>query len=469
MFLSLIFFLLLIFTRTFNLDKTARFIWDESSDLVRIHQFFLEKKLTLIGPIDETGTKVFSSLTYYMLMPFAALGNFDPLSTVFGAAFWGIITALLIIYLSYLINKKLLFWVGVLTLVWFPLVETSRWAWNPNLVPFWIVLGIIFFQFKKKIAFFFSGLFLGLTLHHHYLSIFTLAGFLMALFLTGLKTKNLSRFFLIFMGVFLAVTPFIIFDLRHPPGLFFTRLVFFSPIESSDTLISYLGKLKVWYEYQNSYYTQFPILATILAILSPLLLIFDIKNKSRALIFASAWVAQLSGLIFVNNPGKIYYYYVLPSTIFFLVWLIFPRQKIGSTLAGTILLILILGGLLSITPKLTTSNWQTDIYSVRQISKVISDKIKNEDLKNVNLTVLSSPDNNTYGRRYRDLLLIENINLKSKDEYVLSDHLFVVSTGSEQDLRNDPAQEINYFRKGKLVQKINIPNSDWKVYHFHRN
>ena len=97
----IIFFLILIFSRTFNLGKTARFIWDESSDLVSIHEIYVEHKITLIGPISEDGSKVFGSLTYYMLLPFAVIGKFDPASTAYGAAFWGILTASLLLFLSY--------------------------------------------------------------------------------------------------------------------------------------------------------------------------------------------------------------------------------------------------------------------------------------------------------------------------------------------------------------------------------
>src|SRR3990172_3773838 len=101
--------LALAFSRFWNLDKTARFIWDESSDLVNMHQIYVEKKLTLIGPISEDGSKVFGSLTYYMLLPFAVLGNFDPVAPAYGAAFWGVATDILLFYLGYKINKKIFF------------------------------------------------------------------------------------------------------------------------------------------------------------------------------------------------------------------------------------------------------------------------------------------------------------------------------------------------------------------------
>lgn len=49
-FLFIFFILLLLLIRTYNLDHTARMTRDESSDLRRIHQYYIEKKITLVGP-----------------------------------------------------------------------------------------------------------------------------------------------------------------------------------------------------------------------------------------------------------------------------------------------------------------------------------------------------------------------------------------------------------------------------------
>lgn len=464
-----IFIFLLIFTRFFNLDKTARFIWDESSDLVRMHQFYVERKITLVGPINESGDRVYGSLTYYMLLPFAILGNFDPVSPAWGSAFWGIITALLLLFLTRIINSKYTIPVAILTLLWFPLIETSRWAWNPNLIPLWSALGILFFLKKTPKAIFLSGFFLGLTIHQHYLSLFTLVGFLSGLLIFGFKEKDLRKPLIWSLGAAITLVPFIIFDLRHPPGLFLTRILYASPIEASSSAAGVFSKSLVWIHYMLNYYTQSTILSFALGLSILLLLIFDIKTRSKGILFALPWILQIIGLTFVYNPGPIYYYYLLPSTIFFLVWILYPRQNFSQIITKLILLTLIAGGLFSIIPKITQTTWQTDIKSVRQISSFILNEVKTKDLKNTNIAVLESPDNNTYGRRYRDLLLIKDIRLKTKDEYDLTDHLFVVSTGSEKSLRESPSYEMHNFRSGLLVSFRAIEQSDWKIYHFTKN
>lgn len=464
----IIFIFLLIFTRFYNLDRTARFIWDESSDLVRMHQFYVEKIITLVGPINESGTRIYSSLIYYILLPFAILGKFDPVSPVWGTAFWGIITALLLIFLTKKLNPKLTILIAVLTLVWFPLVETSRWAWNPNLIPLWSTLGILFL-FKKKPFYFLSGFFFGLTVHQHYLSLFSVLGFFLIILVLSIRKKNLWRLLFWILGIILTIIPFIIFDLRHPPGLFFSRIIYASPVEEPLSVLAIFSKAFVWIQYMLKYYTQSTILSFALGFSILMLLITDIKSHSKGILFAIPWITQVVGLIYIYNPGPIYYYYLLPSTIPFLVWIIIPRKNYSKALAYLLLAILLTGGFYSIVPKLTKTTWQTDIKSVKEINSFISKNIQDKTLKNVNIAVLESPDNNTYGRRYRDLLLLQNINLRTKDEYDLSDHLFVISTGSEKTVRTSPAFEMHNFRSGPLVDSLRIVYSDWKVYHFTRN
>lgn len=465
--LLVIFFVLLIFTRFYNLQNTARFIWDESSDLVKIHQYFVEKKITLVGPISEDGNKVFSSLTYYLLMPFAILGNFDPLSPVIGSAFFGVLTGLLLFLLFKKIDPKLpAYLYSPLILFWFPLVETSRWAWNPNFIPFWTVLALLAYQNQVNWAFFLTGLFLGLTIHHHYLALFSVGAFSLVIFIQSFKKNQLRKFFLYAFGVFLTILPFVLFDLRHPPGLFLTRIFFFNQAEKNFGFLHLANKSLGNFQQILFYFTQSKILSFIFGWLVAILFILDIKAKSRSFDYALPWLFQILGLSFIAN---VYNHYFLPSLIFFVVWLLYPRKKPASFVVKISLIILTLGAIFSVTRQLTNKSWQTDIKSVKSITAIIVKEISSRDLKNNNLAVLVSPDNNIYGRRFRDLLLIKNVALKTKEEYQISDHLFVISTGEEKQIRNDPAPEISSFRSGSLQGKWGISNSPWTVYLFDRN
>ena len=56
-----------LMVRVYRLEESSHFLSDESRDLVNMHQIWVEKKLTLAGPISDDGSHMFSSLTYYLL------------------------------------------------------------------------------------------------------------------------------------------------------------------------------------------------------------------------------------------------------------------------------------------------------------------------------------------------------------------------------------------------------------------
>lgn len=461
--LILIFFLVLLaLTRTFNLQKTARFIWDESSDLVHIHEIYVDKKITLVGPISEDGSKVFGSLTYYMLMPFAIAGHFDPISTAYGAAFWGILTGILIFYLSYKINKKFVYLMAPLILFWFPLVETGRWAWNPNFIPFWVTLSLIFFMQKGSFQKFLSGLFAGLAIHNHYLAVFSGIALGIWILFDSIRKKQFGGVIAYAIGFGLAIAPFVLFDLAHPPGLFLSRVLYFNNLGAKLSFFQNL--ISVFYG--TFYYFTQSIYFEILLIASLLLLIYsDIKNKSGSLPYLLIFIFQLLGVSFVSN---FYSHYILAGIPFFIIYIIYPRKTFGKIFSYLSILIILISLIISFPRQISLVTWESDIASTRFISDTVAGEIKADDLKNNNIAVLGSPDTNTYGRRYRDLLLIKGVDLKTKGEYEISDHLFLITQTPLDMVREDPAYEIKSFKSGKLIKSWDVPGSPWKMYLLNR-
>lgn len=462
--IPLLVFLLLVITRFYNLDHTARFIWDESSDLVKMHQYFVEKKISLIGPISEEGNKVFSSLIYYLLLPFAVIGKFDPVSTAYGAAFWGVITSLLTILLIKKKNPKLLPYAVFLALCWSPLVITGRWAWNPNLIPLWIILSLLFF-ISRPVPLFLSGLFLGLSFHQHYLALFSIIPYAFIVSLKFIKQKNYLYLLSFSSGLILAFLPFVLFDITHPPGLFLTRVLFFNNTHTSLNLLTFLftffDSIKIFFTYISA---NLIVPAIIVFTLSLLLFTLDLRRHRLHITYLLPCLLQIICLVFIKN---IYDYYFLPSLIFFLLWLIVPRINFGSIIAKVILIIIIISSLINLPHLLTHQDWSSDISSTRKITNIIATDIsKFSTLKN-NIAVLASPDPNTYGRRYRDLLLIKNIRLEPKENYSNLSILYVVSTSSPGLLISNNEAEINTFN-GKMTRSWSVKDSDWKIYRFEK-
>lgn len=458
--------ILLILTRTLLLETSARFIWDESGDLVRMYKIFQERKITLIGPISQDNINVYGSLTYYMLLPFAIIFNFDPIGPAIGAAFYSIVSILI---LALILRKKfgwnLVGSILVLSFI-FPFLQAGRWAWNPNLVPFWQILSLflyfsVFLKKRRGIWLFFSGFLQSLAVHNHWYAIFTLVGFSVFVFLNSPRREKWRHFLIFFTGVTIGLAPFLIFDLTHPPGLFITRLIYFSPLSLSRGAFNiktfFLRSVNIPYQFLF-YFFQEKLISWLMLIL---FLLFALKNNLAKNLLLLPVFFLFFGLSLIG--GKVYQHYFLSGVVFFIIWLFYSRKNSHSFFQKLIILLFFI---FSIKPSVTEvfkNDWSTNIAATREIVTIISRDIKS---RSGNLVVVSSPDPNTKGKRYRDLLFLKGINLLPEDNYRDNECLYVVSNSNEATIRRDPAYEVNRIRDMNATQTWQIKNSIWNVYRF---
>jgi hypothetical protein len=467
------FLLAVIATRFYNLDHTARFTQDESTDLVRMQQYFEQRKITLVGPISTDNTKVFSSLTYYLQMPFAAATGFAPIGPVFGTAFWGVVTALLLLWIVWKKYPGFLIPAGLLIIVWYPLVEMSRWAWNPHFVVLWTAAGILAYEYRSKLAGWgelLSGLFFGLLLHHHYIAFFATAPFLGLIMLQKLQKKEFALSAKLAVGYALSILPFILFDLRHPPGLFLTKYLF------GDTphVEGALGLFELGEHLVRNYLVFLesavlsPPLQVVMGLLFPVLLLLDCKSKIfRRVLWVAPAISILIIGIFLNEFQARYIY---PAFGFLLIWLLQERkERLGQLVAQGMLYTLLLGSLLSTANSLMITKVQPDLYSFTQASQLIADTIREQDLKNANVAALAGLDPAPLAHTYRDVVRMHGASLREASEYSVSEHLFVISTNQEPLVRADESFAMQAFRGAKLQRSFALEHSDWKVYWYGYN
>lgn len=437
---------LAIGVRMLLLDTSTHFLSDESRDLVNIHQIWVEKQITLVGPISDDRSHVFSSLTYYMLLPFAVILNFDPLGSVIGAVFWGILTWGLVVYLGYKTNPKWMLWIMILASVWWPMVETARWPWNPNLMLFWLFLGLVTSNFL-------SGMSLGLAVHHHYLA-------LVPGFLTIIKRKSIWGG----LGLVVALSVFVIFDLLHPPGIFVGKMISYNQNQMGQNILKTLLKLPDVLNFFGQYIFGHKQIAMVGLVLILLLAIWDVINQHRARSWLVIWFLTLLPLVFYSTQS----HYLLPAVPVFAMWLFSTRQGWGSRWAKVTLVLLIAGSMTALPKHYQQPDWMGNLKLMRGATRIIREQIISQQLKNPNLAVLSSPDIYPSGKKYRDLLLVNEIRIKPYEEYETSDNLFVITKGEEKTLREDPAAEIMYFRDGPVTGVWEIPETNWRVIQFNR-
>jgi len=446
--------MVLVFSRFYNLERTAKINRDEAADLMKIHQYWVEKKISLIGPISEDGNMVYSALTYYLVMPFAVLGNFKAVSPAWGAAFWGVVAVVLLLLIINKRNKKIVGLVFILLLVLFPLVETGRWCWNPNFIPFWLALGFYLYGFDRRMTMLLSGLAMGMAVHHHYLGLIPVVGWGLVTIIDYWKKDKIKIIFFA-AGAILPLLVFAAFDLTHPPGLFITRAMYFNRTQKSlnlsvlEIFMSYLFRDE-WAVYIGGF-------------LCGLLLFIDGIKWEKLKYFLPILLQSIVNLFI----GDLQAHYFIASVIFYLLWLLAPRKKSAELTQIVLIIFLIIVNIAPTLSKIFVTQYD-NAYMIDKIANVITDDIRSGQLINANVAVLQSEDINSIGLKYRDMLRLRNQKILSQDEYGISDNLYVISTGDEASLRNDPSTQMQIFKNGVLKNKWEIQGTNWIVYRFDR-
>jgi len=138
--------------------------------------------------------------------------------------------------------------------------------------------------------------------------------------------------------------------------------------------------------------------------------------------------------------------YVFSSVIFIFVWLLFSRKKrLPKFLANFTIAILILGSLFSIKTQLTVADVKPDMKVFTKASNIIMDTIIEHKLNNANVAALSSSDSAPLAERYRDYIRMKNVGLRGETEYGVCEHLFVISTATNDILRADKSYAMVAF------------------------
>lgn len=442
--------ILLIFSRFFNLENNLKFNRDESSDLVKIHQYWQDKKISLIGPISEDRKLVYSSLSYYLVMPATVIFKFTAVSPSIGTAFWSVITGILMVF--WLIKKRSSILDWILVLIWFPLLITGRWAWNPNLITLWMILGWLLVNSKNKTANFFGALAFGLTTHHHYLGF--IPAFILCIFCQNYK--KIGRTVLNILGLFLPLILFIVFDLTHKPGLFITRFFMFKESRLGFNLNSF----KVCGEYLLGN----GVLFWIALFLVLLMLIWEILNKKYQKWYCWLAIILLIAVVSIINNQEEHYF--IGAIIPFWIWITERRNGIGKYIRTLLLIILIISSTQKSIELIYGRTPDDSAFYAQKISDMILNDIYIKKSNNSNIAVLQSSDINSYGMKYRDLLLIKNIRLKEPDEINISDNLYVITQSNNIiKLKNDASDQMQRFKNGPETLIGEVGNN-WKVYRF---
>lgn len=188
-----------IFVRLYHLPERMTFDWDQQRDAFAVKTILIEHKPLLIGPriMNDSGFML-GPYFFYLLTPFYFFTNFHPYATIIFVGLYSAIFILLSYFtLAKTINEKTAF---IFCCIWslLPLaINIDTIAWNPLLVPLFIMLFISFLGMEpsqKPKFWFIFGLIIGLGINIH-VQLAILIPWFILYFANQKKIKIVLRFF----------------------------------------------------------------------------------------------------------------------------------------------------------------------------------------------------------------------------------------------------------------------------------
>jgi len=318
----LLFLILLLsaFLRLYKLDQLLGFWYDQGRDALVIWDLLHYKKLFLIGPVTGIEGIFLGPFYYYLIAPFYWLGRGSP---VFVAAFLGWLSVGTV-FLAYFLAKQIFNKEAGLLAAFFygfsyEAVIFSRWLANPNPLPFFTLLALIFFWFSlKKDAKYliYASFIIGLCLQLEAAAAFFFLP--AALVIVVWQRKKLLKPKLLFFSLgsfFITLLPQIVFNFRHQGILVqaFKRFLFSEKSFQLALLETVQKRLWLYYEvFSNKVFPSSKSLWPVsLAIFLGSLLIFKkrifVKEGKLLLIWL---LSPLFGFLFYQgNFGYVWDYY----------------------------------------------------------------------------------------------------------------------------------------------------------------
>ncbi|GAB4219339.1 MAG: hypothetical protein Fur009_4990 [Candidatus Microgenomates bacterium] len=324
---------LTFFLRVYNLPKYISFHQDQVRDLFYIKEHIDKKTPILLGPKASVGDFYLPPFWYY-LMAISYFFSPSPLSPAIMVAFLNSLAVIFIyLFADKFLDKKTAFFSSLLYAVSPISIEYSRFAWNPNPIPFFTILTFYFLYLyleKNNIFYFiFGSIFANLTLQLHYQGFIIFSFYFFIILL--LKKINLRKFFIYIFLNFLLILPFFIYEYQnnfsntlgiinfvlknqnHP--LKFFGIPFFIKFLFSDFSL-FLGKVVA---FKNK------ILGLVFFGLLILFIIKNLKSKDKKIRILNYFMIYSFFLFFIYKNSLIDFYllFFIPPFIIYLIYNLF--------------------------------------------------------------------------------------------------------------------------------------------------
>lgn len=502
--LLVLFVLVGLFLRFYRISELQFFTYDQARDALFVKRMIVDHEFRLLGTQTSLPGMYLPPFYYYTIAPILWLFKLNPVGIDIYSALIGVLTVPLVYFVANRIFGRP---AGVFSAGLFAVspivVELTRRAWNPNTLPFYVLITFYFlyqyFKDNKTKDFLLAFAFYGYCLSLHFGAWTLMPLFGLSWIYDLYKNKNVKRSIWSAVILVFFISPLFIFELRH--NFFLTsqaKMFFFdgrhlgSPTESLiesffSSLIALFvilisGKIVVGYgaplEFSGKIKELFSLgqpisvvaqkpfslsfqwwggLIFFLIILFSFKEIFRDKKTKLPLFLIWAWI--LWGIFAPRfYSGKFfffYYLYLFPAPILLFGFLF---KKFFEKRIFKLITIISFAPILIYHLSYTTifnKGWR-DFNDLSASAKTIGDNITVNDKFNI-ATIQKETDRwdrNSVDYRY----FVETYNHKRAldwypEDYQKSDFLFVIDETGKADILKSKIMEIETFSPEKIVGK----------------
>lgn len=221
-----------IVLRFWNIHLLQFFTYDQARDAIYVKRIVIDHVPRLLGTQTSLPGMYLPPFYYYTIAPILWLARLNPIGIDVYSATIGVLVILLVYFVA---NQMFGKPAGIAAAALYSLsplnVELSRRAWNPNTLPFFILLAFYFlwrcFEKKEEKDFLFSSIVYGYCLSLHF-GAWTLAPIFLFSWLFFWKKNGDKKILLGSAGaIIFFVLPLFLFELRHNFFLLSQAKIFF--------------------------------------------------------------------------------------------------------------------------------------------------------------------------------------------------------------------------------------------------
>jgi len=438
------------------------FLGDQGRDAIIIKRIITGEHFPAIGAPTSVGQVYLGPFYYYFIAPWLLLFKFQPIGLAFGVAVYSSFYLLVNYFIvKELFNKKIALISTIFLSFSSVLIDFSRFSWNPNLLPLFVLLTIYFaiksLQTNKWHYFFLLGAFLSFSIQLHYLALFLIPA-IGIIFLSSLYKKSVKQLISQFHNFLISVlsfiifsSPLIIFDLRHN---FLNSKLFLALFKSSGT--SFTSKINSFFD--SFYYLNFysfninlnKFFIYVLLVFLFIILFTLIKKSSNLKTFLLIFFITIVGMSLYNGPKHPHYFGILFPLYFVIIS--YFLASLNQSSFGKIMIVFFISGYIFLNFQkyyFLRNQPNNQIAHAEKVAQFLDKKIGKEKF---NFAV--QPDGDPEDAYLYFLELKGKVPLDRK-KLEVGNEMFIVC-GNDCDLKNTKSWNINMFGKFEI-------SSEWSV------